>query len=143
MSARIETAISVPQDHPSLPGHFPGQPVVPGVVLLDRLIEAAEAALGKAVHVVGMPQVKFLSPLLPGETANAVIEVREAEMQRAGAAHTPGGGTDVAQARASQDAQRPVAANNARAATLHFRVERAGALIAQGTISLASKATAS
>ena len=29
-------------DHPSLPGHFPGHPIVPGVVLLDRVLEAIE-----------------------------------------------------------------------------------------------------
>ena len=39
---------TVPHDHPSLPGHFPGRPVVPGVVLLDRVLAAIEAAHGPA-----------------------------------------------------------------------------------------------
>ena len=29
-------------DHPSLPGHFPGAPLVPGVVILDEVIAALE-----------------------------------------------------------------------------------------------------
>ena len=33
-------------DHPSLPGHFPGQPVVPGVVVLERVLEAIESGHG-------------------------------------------------------------------------------------------------
>lgn len=54
----------VPATHPSLEGHFPGRPVVPGVVILDEVLAAARAALGPCV-LRGMPQVKFLSPLLP------------------------------------------------------------------------------
>jgi 3-hydroxymyristoyl/3-hydroxydecanoyl-(acyl carrier protein) dehydratase len=55
--------------HPSLPGHFPGRPVVPGVVLLDAVVDALERRLGTDVRVCGLPQVKFLQPLLPGEPA--------------------------------------------------------------------------
>jgi 3-hydroxymyristoyl/3-hydroxydecanoyl-(acyl carrier protein) dehydratase len=35
MSERHEATFAVPASHPSLPGHFPGAPVVPGVVVLD------------------------------------------------------------------------------------------------------------
>ena len=54
----------IPADHPCLPGHFPGQPIVPGVVVLDRVLAAIEAQHG-ALDVLRMPQVKFLQPLLP------------------------------------------------------------------------------
>ena len=54
--------------HPSLPGHFPGDPIVPGVVLLDRVVEAIEAAHGPLSRL-RLPQVKFLQPLRPGEAA--------------------------------------------------------------------------
>jgi 3-hydroxymyristoyl/3-hydroxydecanoyl-(acyl carrier protein) dehydratase len=51
--------------HPALPGHFPGQPVVPGVVLLDAVVAALAQHLGRAVRVTGFPAVKFLAPLGP------------------------------------------------------------------------------
>lgn len=61
--------ISVPPTHPALAGHFPGNPVVPGVLLLGHVLEAAEAAAGREWLATGMPQVKFLAALLPGEAA--------------------------------------------------------------------------
>jgi len=63
---------SIPADHPSLPGHFPGRPLVPGVVLLDHVIAAIEAGHGP-LPALGLPQVKFLQPLLPGEEAHIEI----------------------------------------------------------------------
>lgn len=64
---------AIPSDHPSLPGHFPGRPVVPGVVVLERVIEAIEA-VHAPLAALRLPQVKFLQPLLPGETATVVLE---------------------------------------------------------------------
>ncbi|GMQ84222.1 MAG: hypothetical protein BMS9Abin06_0992 [Gammaproteobacteria bacterium] len=56
---------SVSPDHPSLPGHFPGNPIVPGVVLLDEVIKAAETTYGDSGHVTAVPMAKFLQPLAP------------------------------------------------------------------------------
>lgn len=61
----------IPHDHPSLAGHFPGRPVVPGVVVLEQVVAAIEAMHG--VAPVRLPQVKFLAPLLPGEEAEVDI----------------------------------------------------------------------
>lgn len=66
-------AFAIGPDHPALPGHFPGNPVVPGVVLLDRVIDAIEAAHGP-LGALRLPQVKFLRPLLPGQAARVVLE---------------------------------------------------------------------
>lgn len=63
----------VEPSHPCLPGHFPGRPVVPGVVILDRVLDTIEAAHGP-LPALRLPQVKFVRPLLPGETATVVIE---------------------------------------------------------------------
>ena len=60
-------------DHPSLPGHFPGRPVVPGVVVLDRVLDAIEAAHGP-LGPLRLPQVKFVQPLLPEEVADIALE---------------------------------------------------------------------
>jgi 3-hydroxyacyl-[acyl-carrier-protein] dehydratase len=64
--------LRVGADHPALPGHFPGRPVVPGVVLLDRVAAAIEREFG--THVTGFTQVKFSSPLLPEQDAELQLE---------------------------------------------------------------------
>ncbi len=55
----------VPADHPSLPGHFPGQPIVPGVVLLDHVLELV---LGAGRRAVALPGVRFIAAVHPNET---------------------------------------------------------------------------
>lgn len=57
---------TVPHDHPAFAGHFPGRPIVPGVVLLDRAVQAVEQASGR--RAVGVGSVKFLSAVGPGAT---------------------------------------------------------------------------
>ena len=64
---------SIPHDHPSLPGHFPGRPIVPGVLLLERVLDAIEATHAP-LPALRLPQVKFMQPLLPGEQARVVLE---------------------------------------------------------------------
>lgn len=64
---------TISPDHPSLPGHFPGKPIVPGVVLLERVIDAIEATHGP-LPPLRLPQVKFMQPLLPAEGADVHIE---------------------------------------------------------------------
>ncbi len=67
----------VPASHPALPGHFPGHPVVPGVVLLAQVQAAIEAAHGP-LRALRLPQAKFLRPLLPGEAARVEFEASAA-----------------------------------------------------------------
>lgn len=64
---------TISPDHPSLPGHFPGRPVVPGMVVLEHVLEAIETAHGP-LGALRLPQVKFVQPLLPGETATVLLE---------------------------------------------------------------------
>jgi len=54
-------------DHPSLAGHFPGEPVVPGVVILDEVLQAVRLWQGTC-RLVALPTVKFLFPLRPDQT---------------------------------------------------------------------------
>lgn len=66
----------IDHDHPALPGHFPGNPVVPGVVLLERVLDAAEAWLGRPLAPSALPQVKFVHPLLPGQQACVQLQAQ-------------------------------------------------------------------
>ncbi|CAN7641916.1 AMP-binding protein [Trinickia sp. LjRoot230] len=56
----------IPANHPALPGHFPGRPIVPGVVLLDYAIARIGAALEQALDGYIVSSAKFLSPAAPG-----------------------------------------------------------------------------
>lgn len=73
MNARHQTGLLIDAAHPALAGHFPGHPVVPGVVLLERVAAAFKAWRGSTV---GKLDAKFMHPLLPEQ--QALIELREA-----------------------------------------------------------------
>ena len=62
MTFQVSRAIRA--DHPSLPGHFPDSPVVPGVVILDEIL-AALLEWRQGCHLTGVRTVKFLVPLKP------------------------------------------------------------------------------
>jgi 3-hydroxyacyl-[acyl-carrier-protein] dehydratase len=63
--SELVSDITIPATHPSLAGHFPGQPVVPGVVLLDAVYAAVRAR--EPLTLRSIPVAKFLNPVLPGE----------------------------------------------------------------------------
>lgn len=60
--------LRIEPDHPALPGHFPGAPVVPGVVLLDHVVELLQEQAGAGTFASSIPWVKFMKPVLPGQT---------------------------------------------------------------------------
>ena len=64
----------VPADHPAFAGHFPGHPIVPGVVLLDEALRCTESLLAAPAAAWQIAQAKFLSPVGPGETLRIRIE---------------------------------------------------------------------
>jgi len=71
--ARDDTPVhltrSVPPDHPAFAGHFPGQPLLPGALLLAEVLEAALGVPALAARLGPRPSLaaaKFLSPVRPG-----------------------------------------------------------------------------
>jgi 3-hydroxyacyl-[acyl-carrier-protein] dehydratase len=60
----IATQICIPADHPSLAGHFPGHPIVPGVVLLDAIV-AAIRAQHSDLQLASIVSTKFLRAIAP------------------------------------------------------------------------------
>lgn len=59
--------LSLPVPHPATDGHFPGTPILPGVVLLDEAVRVIEAVTGTQATIWRISSVKFLSPAGPLE----------------------------------------------------------------------------
>jgi len=62
----FEVRCAITADHPSLPGHFPGAPLVPGILILDE-VRAALLDWQKDYELAAIRRVKFLQPLKPGQ----------------------------------------------------------------------------
>ena len=85
----MESALHVAADHPAYAGHFPGQPILPGVVLLAEALQAIARATGRDADRWTLGSAKFLHPVTPGtpltlthvvaEDGGVRFEVRTAE----------------------------------------------------------------
>ena len=86
---RVE--VTIPVDHPAFAGHFPGDPLLPGVALLAEVLEAVLDEPALAAQIGASPRigaVKFLAPVRPGAQLTILLdagargvrfEVREGE----------------------------------------------------------------
>jgi 3-hydroxymyristoyl/3-hydroxydecanoyl-(acyl carrier protein) dehydratase len=64
---QIKSSGCISADHPALAGHFPGQPIVPGVLLLREVLAAIEHQWHLAAGPVSWTAVKFSASLMPDE----------------------------------------------------------------------------
>lgn len=58
--------------HPCLPGHFPGHPLVPAVVLMEEVAHVVRELHG--LRVARIVDAKFLAPLAPGTEAEVRLD---------------------------------------------------------------------
>jgi 3-hydroxymyristoyl/3-hydroxydecanoyl-(acyl carrier protein) dehydratase len=72
-----QVTLHIPADHPAFAGHFPGLPIVPGVVLLDEAVHAIMQALSSVPQAWKIASAKFLSPLGPNATVIITFERQE------------------------------------------------------------------
>jgi AMP-binding enzyme C-terminal domain/FabA-like domain len=70
-----DTRLVVAADHPSLAGHFPGNPIVPGVVLLDLIVVAAQARLPENAVFHELRSAKFILPVKPNDPVDVTLKV--------------------------------------------------------------------
>lgn len=63
---RLELAFTA--DHPTAAGHFPGNPIIPGALLLAEVLHCIAAREGLALHAGQIKVAKFLHPVRPGDT---------------------------------------------------------------------------
>ncbi|MCP4135666.1 MAG: hypothetical protein GY754_32155 [bacterium] len=70
-SEKISAEITVPEDSPWFSGHFPGEPLLPGIAQLSiifDLIEQHEKERGNEIILTGFKRVRYRQIVLPGET---------------------------------------------------------------------------
>jgi 3-hydroxyacyl-[acyl-carrier-protein] dehydratase len=60
-----------------LAGHFPGFPIFPGVCLVECAHQTSLLALPADTVLVGMEQVRFLSPVFPGDEVLIDVDIAE------------------------------------------------------------------
>lgn len=70
----------IPADHPSLAGHFPGNPIVPGVVILEEVCAALAQRVGHC-KLQAIPSVKFIAPLRPGQAFAIHLSVEDQQVK--------------------------------------------------------------
>jgi 3-hydroxyacyl-[acyl-carrier-protein] dehydratase len=65
---------NVTQNEPFFPGHFPGRPLMPGVLIVEALAQVGAVALlsrpenrGKLALFAGLDKVRFKRPVRPGD----------------------------------------------------------------------------
>ncbi len=81
---RISAYKNVTMNEPFFPGHFPGHPVMPGVLIVEALAQAAcilaivssdESVRSKVTYFVGIENAKFRRPVFPGDQLQLEVEV--------------------------------------------------------------------
>lgn len=81
---KIVALKSVTMNEPYFAGHFPGHPVMPGVLILEALAQAAallakksmaEDTRDKVTYLMGIDGARFRRPVLPGDRIELVVEV--------------------------------------------------------------------
>ncbi|MGD8818232.1 MAG: 3-hydroxyacyl-ACP dehydratase FabZ [Acidobacteriota bacterium] len=80
---RIVGIKNVTMNEPFFQGHFPGNPVMPGVLILEAMGQAAAVLFldemdelkGRFVYFAGADKVRFRRPVVPGDQLRCEIEV--------------------------------------------------------------------
>ena len=79
---RARASVAIRGDEWFLQGHFPGNPVVPGVIQCEMLAQACSALIlselkGHTPYFTGMDKVRFRRKVLPGDVMHIRCELLE------------------------------------------------------------------
>jgi 3-hydroxyacyl-[acyl-carrier-protein] dehydratase len=72
----INASIHINVEHEILKGHFPDQPVVPGVCMLEMLKEILQQHLNESLQLQSAPVVKFLAMFAPPQFTHATCAIQ-------------------------------------------------------------------
>ena len=73
---QIEATINLVADHAIFSGHFPGQPVLPGVCMMEMVSEVMGVYLKSSFRISGGPLIKFLRMIDPRMNPSIHLEIR-------------------------------------------------------------------
>lgn len=69
-------------NEPFFQGHFPGHPIMPGVLIIEAMAQVggvlafkSSNVANKAVYFMGIDKARFRKPVLPGDRLELVLEV--------------------------------------------------------------------
>lgn len=72
----VHTTITWNGDHAIFKGHFPDQPVVPGVCMMQTIQELLSGVAGKKLLVKKAANMKFLNMIDPRQTPQVTVEIK-------------------------------------------------------------------
>ena len=76
VSENLATAkITINKDHEVFKGHFPGNPVTPGVCMMQIIKELTEQIVDKKLFMESSSNVKFMAIINPEKTPDLVLEL--------------------------------------------------------------------
>ncbi|PKN10878.1 MAG: hypothetical protein CVU70_01750 [Deltaproteobacteria bacterium HGW-Deltaproteobacteria-5] len=67
----LEAQVFVPEDSLWFSGHFPGEPILPGIAVVHAVYETIlqdAQDQGENVHISSLKRIRFTSPVRPGDT---------------------------------------------------------------------------
>ncbi len=73
---KINAILEINAAHKIFEGHFPGQPVVPGVCMMQMVKEVLEQALAKPTRLTNADNLKFLTVIDPRENNIIQAEIK-------------------------------------------------------------------
>lgn len=73
---QIQAEVQLVADHPIFKGHFPGQPVLPGVCMLEMIAEILGEYLHQPFRISGGPMIKFLRMIDPRKNPLISLEIK-------------------------------------------------------------------
>lgn len=71
----ISANITINPNHDVYKGHFPGQPVVPGVIQLQILRELCEKEFNKPLSITGSSVIKYINMIIPDKNPKLTIDI--------------------------------------------------------------------
>lgn len=74
-AGNIKARISINAGHPLFKGHFPAQPVTPGVVLVEIIRKVLSQTFNKEFMLTAAKDIKFIAAVIPTETTELELSI--------------------------------------------------------------------